>query len=33
LTKATVAVVKADQLAEDQLAELSAGHRRESGGE
>ncbi len=30
LTKATVAVVKADQLAEDQLAELSAGHRRES---
>jgi hypothetical protein len=33
LTKATVAVVKADQLAEDQLAELSAGHRREAGGE
>jgi hypothetical protein len=31
LTKATVAVVKADQLAEDQLAELSAGHRREAG--
>ena len=30
LTKVTVAVVKADQLAEDQLAELSAGHRRES---
>jgi hypothetical protein len=33
LTKATVAVVKADQLAEDQLAELSAGHRREVSGE
>jgi hypothetical protein len=33
LTKATVAVVRADQLAEDQLAELSAGHRREAGGE
>jgi CRP-like cAMP-binding protein len=33
LTKATVAVVGADQLAEDQLAELSAGHRREAGGE
>jgi hypothetical protein len=33
LTKATVAVVKADQLAEDQLAELSAGHRREAGAE
>jgi hypothetical protein len=33
LTKATVAVVKADQLAEDQLAELSAGHRREAGGD
>ncbi len=33
LTKATVAVVKADQLAEDQLAELSTGHRREAGGE
>jgi hypothetical protein len=33
LTKATVAVVKADQLAEDQLAELSAGHRREAAGE
>jgi hypothetical protein len=31
LTKATVAVVKADQLAEDQLSELSAGHRREAG--
>jgi hypothetical protein len=30
LTRATVAVVKADQLADDQLAELSAGHRRES---
>jgi hypothetical protein len=30
LTKATVAVVKADQLAEDQLAELSVGHRRET---
>lgn len=30
LTKATVAVVKADQLDEDQLAELSDGHRRES---
>lgn len=30
LTKATVAVVKADQLAEDQLAELSSGHRREA---
>jgi hypothetical protein len=29
LTKATVAVAKADQLAEDQLAEISAGHRRE----
>jgi CRP-like cAMP-binding protein len=29
LTKVTVAVVKADQLAEDQLTELSAGHRRE----
>jgi hypothetical protein len=33
LTKATVAVVKADQLAEDQLAELSAGHRREASGD
>ncbi len=33
LTKATVAVVKADQLAEDQLAELSTGHRREAAGE
>ncbi len=33
LTKATVAVVKADQLGEDQLAELSTGHRREAGGE
>jgi hypothetical protein len=32
LTKATVAVVRADQLAEDQLAELSAGHRREASG-
>ena len=31
LTKATIAVVKADQLAERQLAELSAGHRREAG--
>jgi hypothetical protein len=31
LTKATVAVVKADQLAEEQLAELSTGHRREAG--
>jgi hypothetical protein len=30
LTRATVAVVQADQFAEDQLAELSAGHRRES---
>lgn len=30
LTKATVAVVKADQLAEDQLAELSSRHRREA---
>ena len=30
LTKATVAVVKADQFDEDQLAELSDGHRRES---
>ncbi len=31
LTKVTVAVVKADQLADGQLAELSAGHRREAG--
>ena len=30
LTKATVAVVKADQLDDNQLAELSDGHRRES---
>ncbi len=30
LTKVTVAVVKADQLAEDQLTEVSAGHRREA---
>ena len=30
LTKATVAVVKPDQLAEDELTQLSAGHRRES---
>ena len=30
LTKVTVAVVKPDQLAEDELVQLSAGHRRES---
>jgi hypothetical protein len=30
LTKVTVAVVKADQIAEDERAQLSAGHRRES---
>jgi hypothetical protein len=30
LTKATVAVVRADQIAKDHLVELSAGHRRES---
>jgi Fe-S cluster biogenesis protein NfuA len=30
LTKVTVAAVKADQLAEDELTQLSAGHRRES---
>ena len=30
LTKVTVAVVKPDQLAEDELTHLSAGHRRES---
>lgn len=30
LTKVTVAVVKPDQLTEDALTELSAGHRRES---
>jgi hypothetical protein len=29
-TRATVAVVRVGQLAEDQLSELSAGHRRES---
>lgn len=29
LTKVTVAVVKPDQLAEDELTQLSAGHRRE----
>ncbi len=29
LTKVTVAVVKADQLAEDERTQLSAGHRRE----
>jgi hypothetical protein len=30
LTKVTVAVVKADQLADSELTQLSAGHRRES---
>jgi hypothetical protein len=30
LTKVTVAVVKPDQLAEDELARLSVGHRRET---
>jgi hypothetical protein len=30
LTRATVAVVRADQIAEDERAQLSAGHRRES---
>ena len=30
LTKVTVAVVKPDQLAEEELTQLSAGHRRES---
>lgn len=30
LTKVTVAVVKADQFADDELTQLSAGHRRES---
>ena len=30
LTKVTVAVVKPDQLAEEELTQLSAGHRRET---
>ncbi len=32
LTKVTVAVVKPDQIAEDELTQLAAGHRRESAG-
>jgi hypothetical protein len=32
LTKVTVAVVKADQLAEEELTRLAAGHRRETAG-